>query len=156
LMQAGKEEVVVCLKAATGEEVWQARYPALFAESAGSGPRSTPTIDGDRVYTVGGTGILHCWKVDNGEKLWRDELLDEFGAGSLRWGVSFSPLVEGNLVLTNPGGSRGRSLAAFDKLTGSLVWKALDDTAGYSSPVAATIAGVRQVIFFTGSHLVGV
>src|SRR5262249_34699739 len=98
----------------------------------------------------------HCLKADTGAKLWRHDLLEEFKAENLQWGVAFSPLIEGDLVYTNPGGANGNSIAAFDKKTGKLVWKALDDEAGYSSPVAATIAGVRQVVFFTAAGLVGV
>src|SRR5712692_7607941 len=108
----------------------------------GSGPRSTPTIDGDRLYSVGATGIMHCLAVATGEKLWRHDLLDEFGAANLKWAVSFSPLTEGNLVLTNPGGRRGKSVVAFDKTSsdGAVAWQALDDPAGYSSPIAVTAA----------------
>lgn len=156
MLQEGDQEAVGCWDDATGKELWRFRYPAHYVNGHGSGPRSTPAVDGDRVYAVGGTGILHCLKADNGEMLWRHDLLDEFGASNLRWGVSFSPLVEGDLVFTNPGGSRGRSLVAFNKQTGDIVWKALGDDAGYSSPIAVTIADVRQVVFFTGNHLVGV
>src|SRR5262249_22981238 len=91
-----------------------------------------------------------------GELVWRKDLLGEFGAKNLRWGVSFSPLVEGDRVFTNPGGPDGNSLAAFDKRDGKLLWKSQDDAAGYSSPIAATLAGKRQVVFFTASGLVGV
>src|SRR5439155_2725588 len=84
------------------------------------------------------------------------DLLKDFNAKNLQWGVSFSPLIEGDLILTNPGGRHGKSLAAFDKKTGELRWQALDDTAGYSSPIAVTAAGVRQAIFFTGDGLVSV
>ena len=72
-----------------------------------------------------------------------------------QWGHAFSPLIEGNLVITAPGGP-GASLAAFDKDTGTLVWKSLDDPPGYSSPVPFTAGGVRQVVAFTGDALVGV
>jgi outer membrane protein assembly factor BamB len=95
-------------------------------------------------------------KAATGEKVWRHDLLDEFKAENLRWGVAFSPLIDGDLIFTNPGGAGGHSLAAFDKRDGKLVWKALDDPAGYSSPVISTAAGVRQVLFFTGKHLVSV
>src|SRR5262249_30400771 len=113
----------------------------------GSGPRSTPTVDGDRVYSVGGTGAFHCLDAATGEKKWRHDLLQEFGAQNLSWGVAFSPLVEGNLVLTNPGGHGGKSIVAFDKISGSVVWQAYDDTASYSSPIAVEAAGERQRIF---------
>ena len=160
LMQDGDAEAVVCWDADTGKELWRFRYPARYQNAYGDGPRSTPTVAGNLVYTVGGTGILHCLKTHpesaDGEVVWRKDLLAEFGAENLKWGVSFSPLVEGDLVYTNPGGLNGNSLAAFDKLTGELRWKNLDDPAGYSSPIAATIAVIPQIIFFTGAGLVGV
>jgi outer membrane protein assembly factor BamB len=112
------------------------------------------------VYTVGATGIMHCLKFDAkgpaGEKVWRKDLLAEFGAKNLRWGVSFSPLVVGDLVYTNPGGPGGNSLVALNKATGAVVWKAEDDEAGYSSPILATLAGRPQVVFFTARGLVAV
>jgi outer membrane protein assembly factor BamB len=110
-------------------------------------------VDGAFVYAVGPTGILHCLRADTGEKVWRHDLLDEFHGRKPQYGVSFSPLVEGDLVYTMPGGPEGGALAAFDKRTGALVWKALEDPIGYSSPVAVTAAGVRQVLFFTDAAL---
>lgn len=156
LLQAGDNEAVVCWDADTGKEAWRFAYPCKYENQFGNGPRSTPTVEGDRVYTVGATGIFHCLKAATGEQVWRHNLLDKFKAVNLQWGVTFSPLVEGDLIYTNPGGSGGSSLAAFDKLTGQLAWEALDDPAGYSSPIAVTMAGVRQILFFTGSGLVSV
>jgi len=155
ILQEGENEAVVCWDADSGREQWRFRYPAHFANSFGSGPRSTPTVDGDRVYTVGGTGIFHCLNAATGEKKWEHDLLQEFGAQNLSWGVAFSPLVEGNLVLTNPGGHGGKSIVAFDKISGSVVWQAYDDTASYSSPIAVEAAGQRQLIFFTDRGVVG-
>jgi outer membrane protein assembly factor BamB len=151
------QEIVFCWDAATGKEIWRHEYEAGFIDrQQGSGPRSTPTIDGDRVYTVGATGILHCLDVATGKSLWPKpiDLLKEFYAKNTQWGVSFSPLVEGDLLLTNPGASQGNSIVAFNKMTGEVMWRTLDDPAGYSSPVAATAAGMRQVLFFTGAGLV--
>jgi outer membrane protein assembly factor BamB len=160
IMQDGDSEAVVCWDAASGKELWRYRYKASFISRDGSGPRSTPTVDGDLVYTVGGTGQMHCLKTHpatpEGEVVWHKDLLQEFGAENLRWGVSFSPLVEGNLIYINPGGPRGNSIAALDMRSGELKWKNLDDPAGYSSPIAAVIAGRRQIIFFTQLGLVGV
>jgi outer membrane protein assembly factor BamB len=121
----------------------------------GSGPRSTPAVDGDRVYTVGPTGVFHCLRADTGEKLWRHDLLDEFQAQLPQYGVSFSPLVEENLVYVLPGGPDRGAVAAFDKYSGALVWRALDDPVGYSSPVMVTAAGMRQLLVFTNTALVG-
>jgi outer membrane protein assembly factor BamB len=156
LVQDGDQEAVVCWAADSGKENWRFRYPCKYVNDYGSGPRSTPTVDGEYVYTVGATGILHCLKTATGEKVWRRDLLEEFQAENLEWGVSFSPLVDGNLLLTNPGGPNGNSLVALDKLTGQLVWKGQDDQAGYSSPIAVTAAGSRQIIFFTETGLVSV
>jgi outer membrane protein assembly factor BamB len=156
LTQERDDEAVVCRDTETGRELWQLRYPCKYLNDFGPGPRATPTVDGDFVYTVGATGILHCLKLETGDKVWRHNLLEEFHAPNLRWGVSFSPLVEGDLLLTMPGGPGGDSLAAFHKKTGELVWKTGSDPAGYGSPVACTAAGVRQVLFFTGTGLVSV
>lgn len=147
-------EAIICLDARTGNERWHFRYPAEFEERFGSGPRSTPAVDGDRVYAVGPSGVFHCLRADTGEVLWRHNLAEEFHARPLKYGVSFSPLVEGDLVYATPGGSNGCSIVAFDKRTGAPVWKALDDPVGYSSPIAVTAAGVRQVLYFTNTALV--
>lgn len=155
ILQDGDNEVVVCWNAETGKEQWRFPYPAHFTYPFGAGPRSTPTLDGNRLYTVGATGVFHCLDAATGGKLWRHDLLEEFSANNLGWGVSFSPLIEGNLVLTNPGGPNGKSVVAFDKISGAIVWHALDDMAGYSSPIAVFAAGRRQVIFFTASNVVG-
>jgi len=98
--------------------------------------------------------MMHCLKSANGDMVWRHDLAQEFHGPMPRWGVSFSPLVEGDLVFANPGGPNGNSLVAFNKTTGNVVWKNLDDPPAYSSPVAATIEGKRQIIFFTQTGLV--
>ena len=149
-------EIVHCWNADTGDELWTYNYSCTYSSPNGNGPRSSATVDGELLYTVGATGILYCLEAKTGKERWHHELLKEFSAKNLQWGVSFSPLIEGDLVLTNPGGRHGTSLAAFDKRTGDLRWQALDDPAGYSSPIAVTAAGVRQVIFFTGNSVVSV
>jgi outer membrane protein assembly factor BamB len=151
-----EQEGVVCWDAVTGQERWRLDYPCPCKLPWGSGPRSTPTVAGDHIYTVGATGLLHCLKAATGEVVWRKDLLNEFRASNLEWGVSFSPLLEGDLLLTNPGGPDGHSIVALDRHTGAKVWAALDDRAGFSSPLAVTAAGVRQLIFFTGDGLVSV
>jgi outer membrane protein assembly factor BamB len=162
LVREGDKEVAVCWDAETGKTRWTYPYEASYDSGAhrvadySQGPRSTPTVDGDFVYTVGATGFLHCLRARDGKKVWAKDLLDEFQAIPSRWGVAFSPLVEGDLVFTNPGGSDSGSLAAFNKRDGKLKWKALDDRAGYSSPIAVTLDGVRQIVFFTRNGLVGV
>jgi outer membrane protein assembly factor BamB len=147
-------EAVVCLDAATGRTLWRFRYPNQFEERFGSGPRSTPAVDGDFVYTVGPTGVFHCLAAATGSLVWRHDLQEEFQGQPFQYGMAASPLVEGELVYTTPGGPDGQAVAAFDKRSGRLVWKALDDLMGYSSPIAVTAAGVRQVLFLTNQALV--
>jgi outer membrane protein assembly factor BamB len=148
------QEGVLCLDAQTGEELWRFRSPVSFAERFGSGPRSTPAVDDNRVYAVGGTGFLYCLSADTGTLCWQHDLMAEFHGRPARYGVAFSPLMEGDLVIATPGGPDGNAVVAFNKRTGDVVWKALDDPMGYSSPVAVTLAGVRQLLVFTNTALV--
>lgn len=153
LVTRGKDELVLALDAATGKELWTVRSDPDRFDDFGSGPRATPTVDGDRVYTLGASGALLCLEAKTGRKLWGLNTLKQFNVENLRWGVSTSPLVEGNLLLVNVGGA-GASAVAFDKMTGKVVWQKHDDIAGYSSPVAITVDGVRIVVFFTGEALI--
>ena len=147
-------EAVLCWDAATGRELWKFRYLGGYEERMGSGPRSTPSVDGDYVYAVGPTGIFHCLRADTGAIVWRHDLLEEFHAKIPQYGVSFSPLVAGDLVYVTPGGPDGGSVVAFDKRSGVLVWRALDDSMGHSSPLVIRAAGVEQLLVFTSKGLV--
>lgn len=155
LFQEEGKEVVACWRVADGEEVWRYSYYCR-TEVAYPGPRSTPTLDGDRLYSVGSGGKLLCLEAASGVLRWQKDLLSEFQAKAPTWGVAFSPLIDDDLLFTSPGGSNGNSLAAFNKITGELVWKSLDEPAGYSSPIAVTIAGTRQILFFMAHSLVAV
>jgi outer membrane protein assembly factor BamB len=156
LFQEGDKEVVGCWRVEDGKEVWRFPYECRAHVSDYPGPRSTPTLDGDRVYTVGSDGKLLCLDAASGSPHWQHDLLRDFRALSPKWGVAFSPLIDGDLVFTSPGGANGNSLAAFNKITGDLVWKKLDEPAGYSSPIAVTIGDTRQILFFMGRNLVAV
>ncbi|MCI0641507.1 MAG: PQQ-like beta-propeller repeat protein [Gemmataceae bacterium] len=159
MFQAGPNETVACWDL-DGNEIWRHQYPANYRNSYGDGPRATPTVDGELVYTVGATGMFSCFRAfadgPHNPPLWTKNLLTEFGAENLRWGVSFSPLVDGDTVYLNPGGPNGKSLVALDKKSGAIKWTSQDYQAGYSSPMAADIAGERQIVFFTAPGLVGV
>ncbi len=163
LARDGDDEAVLCFDAETGRRLWRFKYPgkydrgaSKFEQGYGPGPRSTPTVDGDLIYTVGATGLFHCLKADTGEKVWAHDLFEEYKASTQQWGVAFSPLVDGDLVFASPGGPGGNALVAFDKKTGKERWKNLDDPAAYSSPVMMTVDGVRQVVFFMRPGLVAV
>jgi outer membrane protein assembly factor BamB len=157
-MSAPGTESVLCLDASTGKEIWRYTYPGPdHAFQNYTGPRATPTVVGGRVYTVGAIGTMLCLpaKPDGKpEPFWQHQLLTEFGADLPGWGIACSPLVESNLVIAQPGGKKG-SVVAFDRVTGKVAWTALDDQNGYSSPVAATIAGVRQIVCVTGRAVAG-
>ncbi|HZY88996.1 MAG TPA: PQQ-binding-like beta-propeller repeat protein, partial [Gemmataceae bacterium] len=157
MLQQNDRQAVVCWNAEDGQELWRTPIDAAYTNKNKQygGPRSTPTLDGDRLYAVSAGGHFACLAADGGHVLWKHDLLAEFQATNLEWGVAGSPLVDGDLVFVNPGGPNGHSVAAFHKADGRLAWKALDDPAGYSSPVALTAGGVRQVVFFTGAGAVG-
>lgn len=152
MIQEGDNEVVLCLDAETGKQKWRFAYRARF-EQDGVGPRATPTIDGERVYTLGATGHLYFLNVETGKEVWHVDLQKEYSAPLLKWGFSSSPLIEDELLLCNPGGP-GNTVLALDRKTGKEVWKALNEPAGYSSPVISEACGVRQVLFFLGEALV--
>ena len=152
----GQSEFVVCLDAATGKRLWILRVDEKWVDRFGNGPRSTPTVDGGRVFALSARGALVALDTEDGSEIWRRELESEFGAKPPTWGVSTAPLVEGKLLLVNVGGEQGSSIVAFDKSNGKEVWRSGGDPAGYSAPIAVTAGGVRQIIFFTGSSVAAV
>ncbi|HVV71661.1 MAG TPA: PQQ-binding-like beta-propeller repeat protein, partial [Verrucomicrobiae bacterium] len=152
------QEVVDCLDAHTGNLVWHFAYATTYEDEFGfdNGPRATPTIAGNRVYTFGAQGVLCCLAMETGKKLWSVDVQKEFHAPNGFFGLACSPLVEGSSVLLNIGGQEGAGIVAFDAGTGKLLWKGSQDEASYSSPVAATIDGHRYALFFTREGLVAV
>ena len=174
----GTQEVVVCLDAATGKELWRYRYDADYGAHATftggprpdtlTGPRATPTVDGDRVYVMGATGILACLEAKTGKKIWQQRMLRPGGHISANpdsvfppgevpmHGVSSSPLVVGGRLFVAPGGPNGKTLAALDKNDGRVIWQALDDAVGHASPIWAEVGGSPQLIFLTATRAVGV
>jgi outer membrane protein assembly factor BamB len=160
------EEVILCLDAATGKDVWRYRYACDYAAyptftgggmpASRTGPRATPAIDGERVYAQGATGILLCLDAKTGKRIWRQDLLQIGGRDCPRHGYCGCPLIVGERIFVQPGGSKGKSLAALDKHDGHVLWQSLDDPIGQSTPVWADVGGTPQVIFFTGVAAVGV
>lgn len=151
---AGKNaDALAAFDTASGKPLWEKSYErAEFKPLFGNGPRSTPAIDGGKVYTLGGTGILACWDAKTGEIAWKIDTLKEFNAPNLFFGVSTSPLIEGNAVVVMVGG-KGAGLVAFDKSSGKVLWKATDDPASYASPIASGAGKERQIITLTGANL---
>ena len=152
-----EDEFVVCLDATDGGEIWRFRSDKNYYEhQGGNGPRATPTIDGDLLFTISAHGKLYALNAGNGQAVWSHDLQQKFGSKMPRWGFSTSPLVDGELLLVEVGGKGGKSIAAFDKNSGTVIWSSHKDKLGYSSPIAITVRGIRQIIFFTGTKLVSV
>jgi outer membrane protein assembly factor BamB len=148
------QEELIAFDARTGKPLWRkvyARAPMSFLY--GNGPRATPAVVGDRVFTFGITGVLSCFEAPTGKILWQIDTLQKFQAPRLLFGASCSPIVEGNRVLMNVG-AKGASVVAFDKNNGDVLWKNLDDRASYSSPIAFGEGNNRQVVFLTGQNLI--
>jgi outer membrane protein assembly factor BamB len=160
--RAKKEEIVLCLDVATGRELWRYRYDCDYdrhptlTERWDSGPRATPAVDGDRVYTIGTTGVVLCLDVRTGAKVWQRDLLELGGRKCPPFGYCGSPLVVGVRVYVQPGGPAGKSVAALDSRDGRTVWRALDAPPGYATPVWADVPGEPQVICFAGDCALGV
>jgi outer membrane protein assembly factor BamB len=155
-------EYAVALDAATGKEAWRFRTDSVFVDPSGNGdgPRATPAVDGDRLFVMSGRGTLHALDKKTGKLLWQHDLAALAGSVGAGGEGSFcsSPLIEGDRVFVEIGAGKTRrgnsSFAAFDKATGKILWTVENDPAGFSSPQAVTLAGVRQILFFSGSGLV--
>jgi outer membrane protein assembly factor BamB len=128
-----------------------------FRNNMGDGPRGTPTVDGDRLYVEGGNGDVACLEAATGKTIWYVNLRNDFGGGLPGWGYSESPLVVEDLLIVTPGGKEG-TMVALKKSGGELVWRSKEVTEGahYSTPVLATIDGVRQVVQFANQSVFGV
>lgn len=154
--QRREEEFIVAYDVQTGHEAWSQNYNAHFDEPlGGEGPRATPAYDGGRLYSVGGLGNLYCLEAATGKVFWQKNLLSEYQAALLTYGMASSPLIVGDLVIFCPGGTPGKSVVACNKLTGETVWQALDDDAAYSSPMLVELAGEEQLLVATEKRVVG-
>jgi outer membrane protein assembly factor BamB len=172
--QRGDQELVTCYRMDTGEPVWAHRDTTRFdpADLAGGmgdvGPRATPTIHGDRVFTQGATGMVNCLDARTGHVLWAHDTVQKFGAAVTLWGKSGSPLVVDDMVVISVGGpanaaastagnappqQSASSLVAFDHETGAVRWAAGSRKAAYASPVLAELAGERQILIVNESFV---
>lgn len=150
----GDREFVVALDVATGKEVWATAHGSAFKNDRGDGPRGTPTVEGDRLYALGGAGDLSCLDAKTGKSIWTMNVLQKFGGSNITWGISESPLVVGEKILVNAGGP-GASVVALNKKDGSLVWKSQSDRAGYSSAIPLKVGSTTHVVFFTHTRAIG-
>jgi len=151
----GGNEYVVALDRASGKKVWEHLNGRRFENDRGDGPRSTPTVDGDRVYAFGGSGDLTALDAASGKRIWSVNVVSKFGGINPYWGYSESPLVLGDRILINAGGRRA-SIVAVSKADGATLWQQHSDGAGYSSPVLMRTGSLNQVIFFTDANAMAV
>lgn len=154
--RVASQEVVECLDAKSGKELWKQEFPTRYADNFGfdNGPRATPCIAEGRVFVFGANGNLHALDFATGKPLWSVDAQSDFSADKGFFGFACSPLVEGKALLVNVGGKNGAGIVAFDTATGKVLWKAHDEEASYSSPLAATIGGQRHALFFARHKLV--
>lgn len=153
--QRGGEEVVTSYDFETGIELWAFDYGARFVERmGGDGPRATPTLDGERLYSLGAEGDLYCLSALDGEEIWHVNILR--GRTNLQWGMSGAPLVEGDRVYVTNSGLGGDSIMAFDKMTGDEIWTSLPEQQGYATLIMADVAGRRQIVNFAAFNLNGI
>jgi outer membrane protein assembly factor BamB len=154
--QRREEEAVTAYDVETGRELWAAAYPAAFDEMmGGGGPRATPSFDEGNVYSLGAMGDLLCLDAASGKVIWKVNILADNQANLPYYGVAASPLVVQDKVIVQPGGPKGRSVVAYDKLTGKPLWRALDDPAAYSSPMFVQLAGLEQLLIVTDHRAFG-
>ena len=165
-VDGGPREVAVALDATNGKEAWALPIGGTAygngggnsgakGNDGGDGPRSTPAVSGGKVYVLSSDLALFCVDAATGKSVWNHDLMKEFAGRNISWKNAASPLVDGKLVYV-AGGGAGQSFLAFDKDSGALAWKTQDEKLTHSTPVAATILGTRQVIFFAQSGLVSV
>jgi outer membrane protein assembly factor BamB len=165
---------LTCRNSETGAELWHRDIAANYEDMLGynRGPRCTPVIDGDRVYVVSPEGGLYCFRLTDGEPLWNVDTIEKFNVVKNFFGVGSTPLVWGDLLIVNIGGSpegspadvyaaagrvegNGSGVVGFDKLTGAVRWQATDELASYASPVVAEIGGRPWCLVFARGGLLG-
>jgi outer membrane protein assembly factor BamB len=160
-----------CLDRRTGAPLWEFDYPTDYSDAYGydNGPRCCPVVDGDRVYTHGAEGMLHCLRAADGKLLWKVDTRAAFHVLPNFFGVGSVLVVEGDLLIVQVGGSPrghqpdsfaeikggGSGVVAFDKLTGKVRYRITDELASYASPVLATIHGRRWCFVLARGGLVG-
>jgi outer membrane protein assembly factor BamB len=165
--RVGDDEIAEGLNAKTGEKLWRASSPTKYQASYNpdAGPRAAPVIHDGLVYLYGARGNLSCVQLADGKKVWQRDMYDDFSSkrpsrgepAEGYFGFASSPIVEGDKLLLNVGGSsKDAGIVAFDRKTGKTLWTATDERASYSSPVATTIDGKRHIVFATRLKVVSV
>lgn len=153
LEQRDEEECVVCYDLKQGHELWLHAERIRFRSEHGDGPRTTPLIHGERVYSCGGTGKVTCVDLASGRLVWKADLLADAGADPPYFGWSCSPIASGTELIVTPGIQPGGTIVGLDLETGEQQWRGGDDPTSYASPVATTLCGELQFLSFNGEGL---
>ncbi|HEX3248921.1 MAG TPA: PQQ-binding-like beta-propeller repeat protein [Pyrinomonadaceae bacterium] len=153
--QRRSQEVVAAYDMNNGRELWTQKWNAEYTDSTGDGPRSTPTWDAGRLYALGATGELRCLDANSGAVIWGKNILSDNQARNLPWAMAASPLIVDDKVIVLPGGTSGKSVVAYNKNTGAPVWRVLNDTQAYVSPMLVELGGRRQIVVVSASRVVG-
>ncbi|MGA2258913.1 MAG: PQQ-binding-like beta-propeller repeat protein [Thermoguttaceae bacterium] len=157
LFGSNEGEFAVAVNVADGKTVWKTRLSDLLKnDTYGDGPRATPAVDSGRVYVLSGKGALRCLDAADGNPVWGCDLLKKFGGEPPEFGFAASPVVMGDMLVVVTGARKGKSLVAFNKANGNVVWTALDDKIGCSTPREVAVNGVRQIIVLMGEAVVSV
>ena len=156
----GEEEVVAAFDLDTGKQLWRDSYAVAYqmnpaATSHGKGPKSTPVIYNDKIYTLGITGVLSCYDTSAGKLKWRKEFSKQFKATSPLYGTAASPLAVDGLVVAHVGGNDSGALTAFNADTGEVKWSWAGDGPGYASPVVFETGGTKQIVTQTQKFIAG-
>ena len=165
LDEQGGRETAHALAPSTGVELWKVAFADAFSDEWGVGPRSTPVMDGDRVYVQSCKGEFRCLSMKDGQVRWGTDFEKNFGVifvgtkvnegAAIRRGNNGSALIDESHLIVPVGSTNGASIVCFDKLTGAVLWKSLNDESAYASPILATLAGLKQIVAFTADALVG-
>jgi outer membrane protein assembly factor BamB len=148
-------EYALCLDAETGKTLWRVPIGPLFKDVNGDGPRAAPTIDGNLAYVLGSRGHLRALDRASGDTVWELAYGEAFGSELPVWAFASAPLVEGERLIVEVGGSGERAIAALDKRSGEVRWTAQEATIAYSSPIALDLGGLRQLVFLLQEKVVG-
>jgi outer membrane protein assembly factor BamB len=151
---ADNVERVLAFDQETGQPLWSFQYPVVYADvDYASGPRVTPTVDGNRVYIKGAMGNLLCLMTEDGQVIWSHDLVSRFNARIPTWGAVGAPLVDGDALIVNVGGESDSGVVAFDKFTGAVRWQVLSDRPGYAPPFMIHAGGARQLIYWSAEGI---
>jgi len=171
--RVGDHARLLCLNAERGTELWKFEYATQYVDLDvfDNGPRSSPVVDGNRVYIYGADGMLFCLRVDDGTMIWQCDTAQKFGVVQKFFGVGSTPVIEDDLLIAIVGGSppddqglapqdvdrvdgNGSGIVAFDKLTGEVKYSITNELASYASPVVANVRGLRRCFAFCRGGLV--